>query len=127
VPLVNPVAPAAAPPPPLAVDEPADGTAARTSGAAPVPAATAAPGAKAADDVALVLTYRDSSWTEIKDASGRVLVSQMVAAGQVRSVAGTPPFDLTIGNAADVSLAVRGKVVDLAPHTRKNVARLVLD
>jgi cytoskeleton protein RodZ len=125
-PLVNPMAPASSPNP-TAVIEPAGGTAGRASTAAPVSAGTAPPGAQVAGDVTLVLTYRDSSWTEVKDAGGRMLVSQMLAAGQVRSVSGTPPFELTIGNAAGVSLAVRGKAVDLAPHTRQNVARLVLE
>jgi cytoskeleton protein RodZ len=124
--LVNPVAPAASASPPAA-GEPAGGTAASASPAAPVSAGATPPGVPAAGDVTLVLTYRDTSWTEIKDAGGRMLVSQMVAAGQVRSVAGTPPFELTIGNAANVSLAARGKTVDLAPYTRQNVARLVLE
>jgi cytoskeleton protein RodZ len=51
----------------------------------------------------------------------------MIPAGQVRSVSGTPPFDLTIGNASDVSLEYRGKLIDLAPYTKKNVARVVLE
>ena len=112
-PLVNPMAPAA----------PA-GDAAPRAAATDADTASAPP---APGELTLVLTYRDSSWTEIKAAGGRVLVSQMIASGQVRSVSGTPPFDLTIGNAAEVSLEYRGKVVDLAPYTKKNVARVVLE
>ncbi len=116
-PLVNPMAPAASP-----ASEPAAGTALRAAAEADAGSAPAAPG-----ELTLVLTYRDSSWTEVRAAGGRVLVSQMIPAGQVRSVSGTPPFDLTIGNASDVSLEYRGKLIDLAPYTKKNVARVVLE
>ena len=125
-PLANPMAPAPATSP-AAATEPADGAAGRASTAVPASAGAAAPGAQAGSDVTLVLTYRDSSWTVVKDAGGRLLLSQMMGAGQVRPVSGTPPFELTIGNAADVSLSFRGNAIDLAPYTRKNVARLVLE
>ena len=74
----------------------------------------------------LALTYKDASWTEIRDRTGRVLLSRMNDGGQTQTVAGQPPFDLTIGNAADVTLRYNGKPVDLAPHTRQNVARFTL-
>ena len=123
-PLANPVG-AASGSSRSAVTDAADGTTGRAATAEPAAAGTVPESAPAPGDVTLVLTYRDSSWTEVKAAGGRMLVSQMIAAGQVRSVSGTPPFDITIGNAGDVSLEYRGKVVDLAPYTRKNVARLV--
>jgi len=84
---------------------------------------TAAPGGA---EATLVLTFRDSSWAEVKDAGGRLLISQMVGGGQTRSVAGVPPFDVVIGNAAEASLTFRGQPVDLAPYTRQNVAHVVL-
>jgi cytoskeleton protein RodZ len=46
--------------------------------------------------------------------------------GTTQSVAGEPPIDLVIGNAADVTVTFRGARVDLAPFTRQNVARLTL-
>ncbi len=97
--------------------------------AAPAPApaepaaGTAAPGGP---EATLVLAFRDSSWAEVKDASGRLLISQMVGGGQTRSVAGVPPFDVVIGNAAEASVTFRGQPVDLAPYTRQNVAHVVL-
>jgi cytoskeleton protein RodZ len=74
----------------------------------------------------LVLTFRDSAWTEVKDRNGRVLVSQMMAGGRAQPYTGMPPFELVIGNASEVSLTYRGEPVDLAPHTRSGVARLTL-
>lgn len=82
--------------------------------------------APAAGDQKLVLTFRDNSWTEIRDQAGRVLLSQMNPAGSTQTVTGTPPLELVIGNAVDVSVSYRGQPVDLAPYTRQNVARLTL-
>jgi len=98
--------------------------------AAPATVAPAGPAAGAAApggaEATLVLAFRDSSWAEVKDAGGRLLLSQMVGGGQTRSVTGVPPFDVVIGNAAEASLTFRGQPVDLAPYTRQNVAHVVL-
>ena len=44
-----------------------------------------------------------------------------------QAIAGSPPLDVVIGNAADVTLTWKGQRVDLAPYTRGNVARLTLE
>jgi cytoskeleton protein RodZ len=93
---------------------------------APMSALTTPTTAATVGDVTLVLAYKDSSWTEIRDRTGRVLLSRMNEGGQTQTVAGQPPFELTIGNATDVTLRYNGKPVDLAPHTRQNVARFTL-
>lgn len=111
---------------PLAPPSPATGT---TAVATPLanPAATTAPAPAAADAAnALTLTVRQPAWVEVKDANGRLLLSETVPAGQTRSVSGSPPYDLSIGNAPEVNLNFRGKPVDLAPYTRQNVARFKL-
>ena len=82
--------------------------------------------APAADDATLALTYRDFSWTEIRDRSGRVLIAKMMRAGEQQTVSGAPPFDVVIGNSADVKLSYRGQPVDLAALSRGNVARFTL-
>ena len=46
--------------------------------------------------------------------------------GTTQSVSGAPPLDIVIGNAVDVRVTFRGSPVDLAPYTRRNVARLKL-
>jgi cytoskeleton protein RodZ len=109
---------AASPPSPATVPAPAP----ITPGApAPVPVA-AAP----ADDQPLMLSFRDYSWTEVRDRDGRVLLSGMNPGGTTQSLAGAPPLDIVIGNASDVSVTYRGQPVDLNPHTRQNVARFTL-
>ena len=59
-------------------------------------------------------------------ASGTILHSGTNRAGSSRSVQGTAPFTLVVGNAANVSLEQDGKPVDLAAHVRGTVARLTL-
>ena len=77
-------------------------------------------------DAAVLLTYKGPSWTEIRDRSGQLVVSRLVAARSVEPVNGVPPFDIVLGNAHAVTLVYRGKSVDLSPYTRQNVARLTL-
>jgi cytoskeleton protein RodZ len=75
----------------------------------------------------MVLAFRDFSWTEVKERSGRVLLSRMNRGGTTQAIAGSPPLDVVIGNAADVTLTWKGQRIDLAPLTRQNVARFTLE
>lgn len=128
-PLPNPVA--AAPestasnlPNPVAAQPPtASGPAPAVS---PPPAVGAAAAVKEEGARELVLSFRDHSWTEVRERNGRVLLSAMMTPGTRQALSGQGPFELVIGNAADVSLTLDGKPVDLVPHTRQSVARLTL-
>ncbi|MEO5701050.1 MAG: RodZ domain-containing protein [Casimicrobiaceae bacterium] len=112
---------------PSLVTVPDTAPAARTETPAAVkPPASALPTAPTSAGESLGVAVRAPSWVEIKDASGRTLVAQTVAAGQSPSFSGTPPFELVIGNASNVTLTFRGAPVDLGPHVRGNVARLKL-
>jgi len=93
-----------------------------TAPASPAPG----PSAPVAGEQPLMLAFRDYSWTEVRDRDGRVLLSRMNPGGTAQTVSGTPPLEVVIGNAADVSLSYRGQPVDLVPYTRQNVARLTL-
>ena len=124
-PLPNPVAPPvqqepAPAPAPAAADKPDEAL----RSVSPSPAQTAA---TAAQGITLQLAFRDFSWTEVKDRSGHALLSQMNAGGTTQEIAGSPPLDVVVGNASDVTLTWRGRRVDLAPYTRQNVARLTLE
>jgi len=77
-------------------------------------------------DAPVLLTYQGPSWTEIRDRSGQLVVSRLVAAGSVEPFNGAPPFDVVLGNAHAVTLVYRGKSVDLSPYTRRNIARFTL-
>jgi cytoskeleton protein RodZ len=78
------------------------------------------------ENAPVVIGYRGPSWTEIRDASGQVIVAKLIPADSVQPVDGTPPFELVLGNAQAVSLKYRGEPIDLAPFTKHGVARLIL-
>ena len=91
--------------------------------------AQAAPAARttAAAEQQLKLVFEGPAWVEVKDTSGAVIFSQLNDQGAERTVKGRPPLTLVIGNAHAVRVSYRDRPVDLAPHTRVDVARLVLE
>jgi cytoskeleton protein RodZ len=74
----------------------------------------------------LVVRTDGEAWIEIKDAADRMLVSSLNPAGSERVVRGRPPYTLVIGNASNVRVTYDDKPIDLAPHTRQDVARLTV-
>jgi cytoskeleton protein RodZ len=74
----------------------------------------------------LVVRTEGEAWIEIKDGADRMLVSSLNPPGSERVVRGKPPYSLVIGNASQVSITYDEKPVDLAPHTRQDVARFTL-
>lgn len=80
----------------------------------------------AAASGAIVLRTSAESWVEVRDAAGGVLLSRMLVPGEAVGLDGAMPIKLKIGNAVGTRVILRGAVVDLAPHTRDNVARLEL-
>lgn len=75
----------------------------------------------------LRLVFEKESWVEVRDKEGKVVFSQRNAGGTEQDVAGQGPFALVVGFAPGVKVLFRGKPVDLAPHTRGDVARLNLE
>ena len=65
-------------------------------------------------------------WIEIRDSADRMLVSSLNPPGSERVVRGKPPYSLVIGNASNVTVLYDDKPIDLAPHTRQDVARLTV-
>jgi cytoskeleton protein RodZ len=74
----------------------------------------------------LKFTFAQAAWVEVRDAAGRLLLSELSPAGSRREVLGQPPFALVVGNASEVTLEYKGRVVDLLPRN-KGVARLTLE
>jgi cytoskeleton protein RodZ len=113
--------------PPVPAAEPsavpsADSAAAAASDANAAPATPAAAGSGR-----LQLVFNGASWVRINDASGKVLLDGLIAAGERRGLDGEPPFSLFIGKAPAVSVSFDGTTVDLQPYTRGNsTARLTL-
>jgi cytoskeleton protein RodZ len=74
----------------------------------------------------LKLAFNQECWVEIRDRNERVIFSQLNRPGTQQSVSGLPPFSVVVGNAHGVQLTYDDKPVDLAPHTKIDVARLIL-
>ncbi len=81
----------------------------------------------AADGKQLIFIFDDKAWVEVKDATQKVIFAQNNPAGTRQLVIGKPPFDLVIGNASKVQVQYEDKMLDLAPHTKVDVARLTLE
>lgn len=106
----------------------ATGATGATGAAAPAEGSGPAAPETPADKSVLHLEFGAEAWTEIKDASGRMLQRQLNPAGSSIDVSGRPPFELVIGNAAQARLTYNGRPIDLKPFiTDSAVARFTLE
>ncbi len=90
------------------------------------PASTAKPPAAGAVPE-LHLVFGRASWVDIRDASGTRLLNGVQPADSQRSLTGTPPFSLVIGNAAHVRLERSGQSIKLEPAPSSGIARLTVE
>jgi cytoskeleton protein RodZ len=109
-------APAAAPVSGVTADgpsnavSPATGTpAAANDPAGPAPALQ--PG-----QVSLQLRFSADSWVEVFDGAGRAVIYDLGKAGSERTVTGTAPLSVTIGNVGAVAVAINGRAVAVPPR-----------
>jgi len=75
----------------------------------------------------ILLVFDEESWVEVTDRYGEVILSLLGEQGTARSISGQPPLSVVVGNTAGVQLTYNDKPVDLAQHTRADVARLTLE
>ena len=80
----------------------------------------------AGGDAHLHLVFRGDCWVEIRDRDDRVVHRDLHRAGQVLDVLGRAPFRVRLGYAPAVELSYNDSRVPLAPHTRNDVASLVI-
>lgn len=92
---------------------------------APLPAA-ARPESPVWEEDRLAFTFTDDCWVEVRGADGRNLFSDLGRGGSRLVLVGEGPFHILLGYAPGVELAYNGEPLPLAPHTRNNVATLVL-
>ena len=67
------------------------------------------------------------TWVKVVDANGREVYSKVIFAGSRESIDVKPPVNVTVGNAGGTSMSMNGKPVELAPHSRNNVAHIQLN
>ena len=70
--------------------------------------------------------FEDDCWVEIDSVTGANLYSDLNRAGRALEFVGEAPFKILLGNAPGVTLSFNNEDVALGPHTRNNVAMLVL-
>jgi cytoskeleton protein RodZ len=75
----------------------------------------------------LELTASQETWVNVVDATGKEVYSNTIFAGSRESVDVTLPVKVTVGNAGATNLSLNGKPVELAPHSRNNVAHITLE
>ena len=110
----TPAAPSAAVAP---VAAPASATAATVTAVADV---------AVADKSALVISYSGPCWLEIKDATGKKVVSATRHAGQRDVLTGKAPFRLNIGAPKYVAISFMGEAVDMSRFPVGRPARFEL-
>lgn len=109
------------------------------AGVAPPPAQTASeprplvasmtpmpqrPAAVAAPDISVA--FAGESWVKLTGPDGAVLEQALIQSGQQRNFASGQIGKAVLGNAAAVSVRVRGQPVDLTPFVRANVVRFTV-
>lgn len=75
----------------------------------------------------VVLEFSATSWVDVRDAAGEVVLNGEMRDGDRRVLGGEPPYKLVIGNAAATRLSIGDKPFDLESRARGNVARFSLD
>lgn len=74
----------------------------------------------------LSLKVDRASWVEVRDATGRRLLYDLLDSGAVKILEGVPPFDVLLGFAPGVTLEFNGKLVDHRLYARQETARFRL-
>jgi cytoskeleton protein RodZ len=75
----------------------------------------------------LEFNARQETWVSVVDADGKTIYDKIIFAGSRENIEAKPPLNVTVGNAGATSLNMNGKSIDLAPHSRNNVARIKLE
>lgn len=98
--------------------------------AAPAIAQPAVPATEAAAPVAgagqVQIQFVADCWTQVTDATGKVLVSALKRKGDSLDLSGKPPFQVRLGFARGAQVTYNGAAVNVAPFTSGETARLKL-
>jgi cytoskeleton protein RodZ len=100
-------------------------TAAAPAASAPLQTPAATPSV-AAGEALVSVTYVADCWTQLTDATGKVLFSALKRKGETLELAGKPPFELRLGFARGAQVSYNGQAVDVASFVSGETARLKL-
>lgn len=79
-----------------------------------------------ADALRVRLEFSDASWTEIYDATGKRLMFGLGESGRARTVSGTPPLRVTLGNASAVTVQVNDQPVVVPRQAGRDSTRFLI-
>jgi cytoskeleton protein RodZ len=71
---------------------------------------------------ALELHFNEDSWAEVYDAHGERLLFDVGSADSTRTVSGTPPLRVVLGNPTGVALELNGRPVSVPEGAARNVS-----
>ncbi|MEX6501250.1 RodZ domain-containing protein [Pseudomonas zhanjiangensis] len=80
----------------------------------------------AAGEGVVQLSFSADCWTQLTDASGKVLYSGLKRAGESLELTGKAPMELRLGFARGAQVRYNGEPVDVSPFTTGETARLKL-
>ena len=79
------------------------------------------------NEALLMMAFDKDCWVEIKDGNGKMILSDLYASGSTIEQVVTAPIEILLGRSSGVAqMTFNGEVIDLKPHTRKDIARLTL-
>lgn len=74
----------------------------------------------------LSLEFTEDCWVDIRDIDEQALFGDLGRATRRWEFVGAAPFKIKLGYAPGVTMTFNGEIVALGPHTRNNVANLIL-
>ena len=81
----------------------------------------------APNEAQLVMVFDKDCWVEIKYGNGKMILSDLYSAGDTIMQVVTAPIEVLLGRSSGVGQFIfDGQLIDLEPHTRKDIARLTL-
>ena len=107
----------------VAAVEPASATDAATAAVSPAPAESLD---VAAGEGRLSVSFVADCWTQVTDASGKVLFSALKRKGESLQLVGKAPLELRLGFARGAQVSYNGQAVDLEPFITGETARIKL-
>ena len=72
------------------------------------------------------LQFNDECWVQVKDATGKTMVSGIKGAGESVTVDGKKPYNIILGAPENVSIILASEPVDLSGYTAGKAARFTL-
>ena len=75
----------------------------------------------------LRLSFAQPAWVEVRDGRNQIIFAELSPAGSKQEVVGQPPYSLVVGNATQVTVEYQGRMIELSPRSKGDVARLTVE